>query len=100
MEALNEVLGGYGVEAIPHPNGDGFLCDYVNNGHTYRATIVRDLEEESFQVSSWGDFYENWLNNQATSWGRYSCVYCSYLTEVEGNIDGAVCDNCGNLLFE
>lgn len=32
---------------------------YINRGDTYDATVVYDVAENSFTVSSWGDWYEN-----------------------------------------
>lgn len=64
LEDANEVLGGYGVEAVPCETcpTDSYYQDkialYVNMGDTYSATIVYDTVEEEFFVGSWGDFYE------------------------------------------
>ena len=110
--ALNEILDGYGVENIPHPNGSDEigLASYINMGETYQATIVRPYDGhwgvyQDHQVSSWGDFYEGWLNDQARNWNRYQCSHCSYLTELDGEGPypsgaGISCSSCGHLLFD
>lgn len=60
MEALNELLNGFGVEGIT-PDGEVHVkADYVNNGDTYRPTIVRDLETDEFMLCGWGDWLEGW----------------------------------------
>lgn len=56
MCALNEIIGGHGVEVI-HKNGEMF-CEYVNLGDTYEATIVRYFGSGDFYVRSWGDVVE------------------------------------------
>lgn len=56
--ALNEILGESGVESLIE---DGkHIASYVNNGHTYAPTIIYDVEEGEFLVTSWGDFLEGW----------------------------------------
>ena len=60
MVALNEIISGYGVEALQHAEAgccDAPLCEYVNTGDTYSATIVR-LQGGKYVVSTWGDMVE------------------------------------------
>ena len=64
MEALNQVLGGFGVEAI-QPDGayvDSFWRDtvalYVNNGDTYKPTVLYNTCKANFRLTSWGDYVE------------------------------------------
>ena len=63
MCALNEVLGGFGVEAItderfPFDSYWGNIgATYVNMGDSYIPTILRD-RQDNFIVCSWGDWYE------------------------------------------
>jgi hypothetical protein len=55
MEAANELLGGYGVEAVESADG-GVLFTYVNMGDTYTLTLVRHAGR--YLVASWGDLVE------------------------------------------
>lgn len=74
MCALNEILGGHGVEAIQE--GDGYIRRrrfhhdydrhfwrdtvllYVNQGDTYAPTLAYDVREDRFIITSWGDWYD------------------------------------------
>lgn len=65
MAALNEHLGGFGVEAIRVEgewvdsfHGD-IVATYVNMGDTYARTIVLDSASGEFIEASWGDYYES-----------------------------------------
>jgi hypothetical protein len=51
MVALNEIIGGYGVEV-----GRNFA--YVNMGDTYATTIIRCGHNAKYVVSSMGDMVE------------------------------------------
>lgn len=63
MCALNEILEGFGVEAIRDErfHWDSFWGDigaeFINMGDTYDATIIRDRQER-FIISSYGDWVE------------------------------------------
>ena len=65
LEALNEVLEGYGTEAMH--SEDMWVNSYwretafayVNQGDTYTATICYIPDEERFVVSCWGDLMES-----------------------------------------
>jgi len=62
MEALNEVIGGYGVEVLRGRYVDSYHGDiqaaYINTGDTYSATILLDHETGDFHVTTWGDWFE------------------------------------------
>lgn len=62
LDVFNNLLYGYGVEAIRGPHVDGYYMDinllYINMGDTYSQTIVFDTLEEQFHVCSWGDIVE------------------------------------------
>lgn len=58
MQALNVLLGGYGVEGVPDPDSfhnPGLV--YVNMGDTYVTTIC--YWHQNFYVASWGDMVES-----------------------------------------
>jgi len=61
LVALNELLGGYGVEYTPNYD-EGLLdvlgIEYINTGDTYSLTTIYDHEREEFFISSWGDYVE------------------------------------------
>ena len=60
--ALNEILGGSGVEAIRGRYVDSYHLDiqavYINLGDTYAATLLLDHETDRWIVTSWGDWVE------------------------------------------
>jgi len=61
--AINEILGGYGVEAIRDNRWDNhFYMDiglvYVNMGDAYTPTVCYDTRKDQWIVSSWGDSVE------------------------------------------
>jgi hypothetical protein len=62
MDAINEILGGYGVEAIRDNKWDSYYCDigvlYVNMGDTYVPTVIYDTRKGAWMVCSWGDLVE------------------------------------------
>lgn len=64
MEALNEVLDGCGVEPIrvegAHVDSYHFdiVATYVNNGDTYKPTVMYDTRKERFELTSWGAWVE------------------------------------------
>lgn len=63
MEMFNELLDGFGVEAIRDENEcDRYYGDivglYVNMGDTYNTTVVYDTINDRFITTSWGDFVE------------------------------------------
>lgn len=62
MCAIDEVLAGYGVEAIRGRYVDKYHQDiqaaYVNLGDTYDTTILLDHETGNFVLTSLGDWVE------------------------------------------
>ena len=57
MEAFNEILDGYGVEAIPEPGNYHNACIlYVNMGDTYFPTVC--YHGGKYKYRSWGDMVE------------------------------------------
>lgn len=67
LEAIDKLLGTFGVEAIRGDWQNGYWCDivaaYCNTGDTYAATVIRVRGDYSgwpgrFIVSSMGDFVE------------------------------------------
>ncbi len=55
--AINEVLEGYGVEAI-FKGGRYPEVVYINLGDTYTTTLVYDYSRERWYLTSWGDYVE------------------------------------------
>ena len=63
MEALNELLGGHGIEALRDKNlWDSYHGDvrftYVNMGDTYKTTIFYDCKRNRYMISSIGNIAE------------------------------------------
>ena len=64
LEALNELIEGFGIEAIRIENyyhdryWDNCIGLYVNMGDTYILTIIYNVIDNQFEFTSWGDFYE------------------------------------------
>ncbi len=60
MSALDEVLGGFGVECIRENCDDSPSADYINMGDTYNATVIYCYVRDRFIVGCWGDYIE-WI---------------------------------------
>jgi hypothetical protein len=67
LEAINELLGLYGTEAIRGEWQNGYWCDivaaYCNTGDTYALTVIElrgdgFSRSSSFLISTIGDFVE------------------------------------------
>jgi len=63
LEALNELLGGYGVEHIRLEDSyDPFYGDcaasYINLGETYTPTLLLDHQQNRWRLIDWGSWYE------------------------------------------
>ena len=57
LELIDEVLGTFGVECIPHGhNTKSPTIYYCNAGDTYRTTVLR--VNGQFRVGCWGDIVE------------------------------------------
>jgi hypothetical protein len=105
MSALNDVIEGFGTEPIRPPNDSNtLLATYVNTGDTYSGTVVYDHEKEEYVLTTWGDWYSGWIDEQNAENGTIQCGWCSYLTpqiEPDGygdtsNWRDTICENCGN----
>jgi len=69
MEEIDKILGAHGVEALRDENqNDRYFGDviatYVNMGDTYDTTVVYDVHEATFHVTSWGDWFEEYERRQ------------------------------------
>lgn len=59
LEALNEVLEGYGIEYVAAGRGaKSPAFEYVNFGDTYATTLVYFPARGTWRVTSWGDIVE------------------------------------------
>lgn len=63
MDIIDYYLDNHGVEAISSPlvwqrYWHNTVAIYSNAGDTYDATVLYDTEKEEFLVTSWGDWYE------------------------------------------
>ena len=64
LDSMNNLLGGYGVEALRDTDWGQYYNDigllYVNVGETYAPTILYDTRLEKWIVGSWGDYVEHY----------------------------------------
>jgi hypothetical protein len=60
MFMLDELLEGYGVEALSEDSGFQAWPDYsyVNMGDTYTTTIMFNFDTQKFLISDWGTIAE------------------------------------------
>ena len=96
LEAIDRILGGFGVEHVAGP-GDSGTLDYVNAGDTYAGTVGLD-DSGDFLVTSWGDWYEGAEAEHAEETGEARCPYCGEWGEPEVADSGDLCSSCGNAL--
>lgn len=65
LEAINEILEGYGVEYI-ESTSDNFDSpeglSYINLGDTYTPTVIFDHGSNKFKYCSYGDIIESEAN--------------------------------------
>lgn len=98
MSALNDLLGGFGVEGLFHPNeSDKLIAEYVNQGDTYATTILRDVGRGGqYLLTNYGDWLEAWESDICNEEGLVSCGYCSHLTPIQNDEwTTTVCEACG-----
>lgn len=97
MSAINEIVGGFGVEAIKHPqDSDEIVAEYINTGDSYSATIIRDCETGQYSLSTWGDVAESIEREICDDENRVSCGYCGHLTPHNRMEWSDVrCESCG-----
>jgi hypothetical protein len=71
MAALNELTNAYGVESIFCEGGSITqpALEYLNQGDTRNATILRNPETDRIWVGCWGDVVERWPSNYDGSGG-------------------------------
>ncbi|HEY5606260.1 MAG TPA: hypothetical protein VIL45_07055 [Thermoplasmata archaeon] len=59
LEACNEILGGYGTEAIWDEDSElSPVATYVNVGDPYVATILYDCYRGTWRIMGYGDWVE------------------------------------------
>ena len=64
--ALNELIEGYGTEAITGPEYINNYCMYINavyinTGDTYALTVLFDYRTNKFSLTSFGDYVEKYI---------------------------------------
>lgn len=69
LEEVDKLIDGHGVEAIRDENAyDSYygdvIAEYVNTGDAYSATLLYDVREHTFHVTSYGDWYEAYEADQ------------------------------------
>lgn len=66
--AINELIGGYGVEAIWGDDCFWPDVDYINMGDTYNTTILLDRVRNTWSVTTLGDWVE-WAESKGRVYG-------------------------------
>jgi hypothetical protein len=97
MSAINELTGGFGVEALFHPNNSSeLIATYVNQGDTYAGTVVHDEDSGEYTLTDYGTFMEGWEAEECEENDSVSCGYCSHLTPIQNEEwSTTVCESCG-----
>lgn len=98
LSALNDVLGGHGIEGITSPDDHKIIGEYINQGDSYDPTIVHDTENNTFVLTTWADWYESWINEQNEENDTIQCGWCSHLTPLTDseNWSDTICEQCSN----
>jgi hypothetical protein len=65
MERANEIMNGFGVENLTDENAydpywQNTIALYVNMGDTYNSTLLFDVGEGEFILTTWGDWFEEY----------------------------------------
>jgi hypothetical protein len=89
MCALNELIGGFGVEPIRlEGSWDSYygdvVAEYINTGDTYSATIVHDIREDEYEFTTWGDWYEKHIMPLQEPW--HSDEFWKSLQEMQNDM--------------
>lgn len=60
LHAINEIVGGYGVEGLgPGRSGDQAPpYEYINFGDTYATTLIYDRDKDRLYIGDWGSIVE------------------------------------------
>lgn len=96
MQRANELLGGHGVEAIRVEGAyvDNYHFDivatYVNMGDTYNGTIVHDSENNSFHLTTYGDWLEQYENEYPP---EHACPECGQMAD-DFDMRTGLCPGC------
>jgi hypothetical protein len=65
MKAIDEVIEGYGTEAIFGDDPRWPDLEYVNMGDPYVTTIMYDYRTDEYIVGCWGDWLEKYEAEKA-----------------------------------
>lgn len=89
----------FGVEYASLDNvSDGREMAYLNVGETYKLTLI--VENDQFELSSWGDWYEIAEQLHCIDTDSIRCAYCGEFVPDESGKDwrDIVCESCGHCL--
>lgn len=63
LDAISDIIGGMGVEAVYPPGGwVAPLLLYVNMGDPYDITVCYDRQADKYFIGEWGDWVEDYEN--------------------------------------
>jgi uncharacterized protein (TIGR02996 family) len=64
MNKINNLMHGFGVEAISGDRWDNYFGNavalYVNTGDSYKATVLYNIVDNRYQLTTMGDFIERY----------------------------------------
>lgn len=60
LHAINDVIGGHGVEVLGPPRSGDYAppYEYVNMGDTYATTLIYKRSTDNLFIGNWGDIAE------------------------------------------
>ena len=69
LHAINEIIGGYGVEGLGPPRADDYAPPYefVNQGDSYATTLIYKRASDALSLGDWGSIAERHPSWEATS---------------------------------
>lgn len=63
LDAISDIVGGIGVEAVYPPGGWAApLLLYINMGDPYDITVCYERQADKYFVGAWGDWVEDYEN--------------------------------------
>jgi hypothetical protein len=107
MEAAKILdLDGYmtfGVEGVCIPDNayterGSRSMSYLNAGDTYALTLIWDQAKEEFEITTYGDWYEQAEDAYEEDNDTIRCAYCGHFTPRDEDVEwhDIVCESCGH----
>lgn len=58
LTKVDKLINAHGIEVIR--GEDGIVAHYVNTGDTYNPTLLYDVNQDKFYLTTWGDWVERY----------------------------------------